>query len=49
MVSFHQFLQANEVGIGSLREFERVVDMTFASQEEAYEFYNDYAKKTGLA
>jgi hypothetical protein len=32
-----------------LREYQQIVSMIFASQQEAYEFYNDYAKKKGSA
>jgi hypothetical protein len=33
----------------SLRQYQPIISMNFASQQEAYEFYNDFAKKKGLA
>jgi FAR1 DNA-binding domain len=35
--------------MASLREYQHIVSMTFTSQQEAYEFYNDYAKKKGFS
>jgi FAR1 DNA-binding domain len=35
--------------MASLREYQYIVSMTFTSQQEAYEFYNDYAKKKGFS
>jgi FAR1 DNA-binding domain len=35
--------------MASLREYQHIVSMTFTSQQEAYEFYNDHAKKKGFS
>ncbi|KAJ4768509.1 FAR1-related sequence 3 [Rhynchospora pubera] len=35
--------------VASLREYDRIVNMTFASENEAFHFFNEYAKREGFS
>ncbi|KAJ3708459.1 hypothetical protein LUZ61_012164 [Rhynchospora tenuis] len=37
------------VDVASLREYDRIINMTFASENEAFHFFNEYAKREGFS
>ncbi|KAJ3678921.1 hypothetical protein LUZ61_020876 [Rhynchospora tenuis] len=42
-------LQDKDVDVASLKEYGRIVSMTFSSEIEAFKFFNDYAKRKGFS
>ncbi|KAJ3686495.1 hypothetical protein LUZ61_015659 [Rhynchospora tenuis] len=39
----------NPTDVASLKEYDRIVNMTFSSENEAFDFFNDYAKRKGFS